>query len=374
MTRLSLVCLALAVGCGSLDASRAAQLASPLCQAKDAKAAFGTNAVCVCEDLALVGAGLLARSPNGGTPANVGVNGVSQVVGRHEIGGSLISMRGITGVGEVVTGADLSTTGDVAGVGHVTVGHDMMVGGRVDSVGVLEVKGTLGVQGETGLVGQQTVSQRGGYVAPSEPCGCGTLAVDVGARVAEARSQGARLAELASVGKTELTLSSGTYWAESLTSVGELSLTVDGAVALAIDGDLTTVGRQHIRLTAGSTLDLYVRGGISTVGGSLFGENATPGSVRIFLGSEQRASVGVGAQTFNASIYAPRAELALVGDTTIAGSVFAKSITGVGRLTVEYAAPVAADPEQCVVEDPPPGRGSGSGDPSQPGSGDPLPQ
>jgi len=347
MTR-SLLASVLLIGCGSLDAtSREAQLASPLCQAKDAKAAFGSNAVCVCEDLNLVGAGFLAR----GAQANVGVNGTSHVVGLHDIGGSLIAMKGITGVGEVRTGASLSTTGDVAGVGHVTVGKDMMVGGGVASVGWLEVGGTLGVRGEATLIGRQQVGARGAYAAPAEPCGCGAPSVDVAARVADARANGTPLGTTRSVGDTALTLTSGTYYADSLASVGRLSLTIDGAVALAIGEDLATVGQQHLELTPGSTLDLYVAGGLATVGDSLFGKGASPGAVRVFLGGEQRQSLAVGAQRLNASIYAPRAELALVGDTTVSGSIFAKALTGVGRLTVEHSAPSAATPERCVVDD-----------------------
>lgn len=38
------------------------------------------------------------------------------MVGLHDIGGSLISMKGVIGVGDVRTGGSLSTVGDVAGV------------------------------------------------------------------------------------------------------------------------------------------------------------------------------------------------------------------------------------------------------------------
>lgn len=354
MTR-TLLASVLLIGCGSTDAtmSREAQLASPLCQAKDAKSAFGSNAVCVCDDLELVGAGFVAR----GVGANVGVNGVSHVVGLHDIGGSLIAMKGITGVGQVSTGANLSTTGDIAGVGHVTVGKDLMVGGRVASVGVLEVGGTLGVQGEATLIGLQQVGARGAYAAPAEPCGCGAPSVDIAARIADAKANGTRLGDTRAVGDTSLTLKSGTYYADSLASVGRLKVIVDGAVALAIGADLETVGQQHIELTGGSTLDLYVAGSLASVGDSVFGGGASPGSVRVFLGGAQRQSLAVGAQRLNASIYAPRAELAVVGDTTVNGSIFAKALTGVGRLTVDYAAPAAATPVKCVVDDP---KGGGS--------------
>lgn len=361
MTR-SLLALLFLAACGSLDAtSRATQLQSPLCQGADAKAAFGSNAVCVCNDLNLVGAGFLAKS--NASPANVGVNGQAMVVGQYDIGGSLIAMKGVTGVGDVRTGGSLSTTADVGGVGRVAVGGDLMVGGRIANVGKLDVAGTLGVLGEATLFGEQNIGKRGAYVAPAEPCGCGALAVDVAAKVAEARANGIRISDTTSIGDSKLTLGTGTYFAGSLASVGALELTIDGAVALAIDGDLQTVGRQHLELTPGSTLDLYVGGGLATVGDSLFGKSASPGSVRVFLGGE---ALSVGAQTFNASIYAPRSDLSLVGDTVIAGSVFARSIGGVGRLTVDYAAPTGAAPERCVVADAPKGGGPGAGDSVEP--------
>ncbi len=357
----------LLVGCDSLEIrSREAQLATPLCQARDAKSAFGNNAVCVCEDLNLVGSSFVAR----GAGANVGVNGVSHVVGRHDVGGSLVAMKGISGVGQLTTGADLSTAGDVTGVGRVTVGRDMMVGGRVSNVGWLEVAGTLGASTEAALIGWQQLGARGAYVAPQEPCSCGAPSVDVAARIAEAAAHGTRLPAARSVGDTTLTLTSGTYYVESLASVGRLGLNIDGAVALAIGDELATVGQLQLELTSGSTLDLYVGGGLAAVGDSLLGKGASPGAVRVFIGGGQRQTLAVGAQRLNASIYAPRAELELIGDTTVTGAVFARALTGVGQLTVEYSAPGGASPEKCVVEGPGGAGGAGEG----PAPMSPVPQ
>lgn len=343
-------------GCGVLDAQSNGDPpggapdspANPLCAASDAKAAFGTNAVCVCEDLDLLGKGFIAK-PTGEAPANVGVNGTSWIVGVHEIGGSLIAMKGIAGVGDLTTHGNFSTAGDVLSVGFVTVKGDMMVGGMVKGVALLDVDGTLGVQDESKLLGTQRFGRRGPYVAPAEPCGCGAPAVDVAAKVAEARSSGKRLGDTTSVGRSALTLGTGSYYADSLGSLGVLELNVEGAAALSMGGSLDAIGLQRITVKPGATLDLYLEGGLATLGWSVVGEGASPGSVRIFVGGDRKLTLAAGLQPLNASIYAPKSVVALVGDTRLGGAVFAKRIVGAGRLAVDYAPPSGAAAEQCLT-------------------------
>ena len=343
-------------GCGQLDAQSqsgrpgdpAAPLANPICDATDAKAAFGTNAVCVCEDLNLVGKGFVARAMVD-APANVGVNGKSWVIGVHEIGGSLIAMKGIGGIGKLTTQGNFSTAGDVLGVGLVTVKGDMMVGGTVNGVALIDVAGTLGVKDESKLFGTQRSARRGPYVEPTQPCACGAPAVDVAAKVAEAKSTATPLGDTTSLGKTELTLKSGRYYTDSLANLGVLNLTVDGAVAISVGGSLDTLGLQRINLTPGSTLDLYLAGGLATLGWSVFGEGATPGTVRMFVGGQRKLSLAAGLQPLNASIYAPTSVVALVGDTHLGGAIFAREIAGAGRLTVDYAPPAETAPGQCLL-------------------------
>lgn len=342
-------------GCGQLDAHSqtgrpgdpAAPVVNPICDASDAKAAFGTNAVCVCEDLNLVGKGFVARAM-ADAPANVGVNGTSWIIGVHDIGGSLIAMKGIGGVGKLTTQGNFSTAGDVLGVGLVTVKRDMMVGGMVKGVALIDVTGTLGVKDESKLLGTQRFGQRGPYVAPTEPCACGAPAVDVAARVADAKVTATPLGATAALGKTELTLTSGRYYTDSLANLGVLNLTIDGAVALSVAGSLDTLGLQRIDLTPGSTLDVYLAGGLATLGWSVFGEGATPGTVRIFVGGQRELSLAAGLQPLNASIHAPTSVVALVGDTHLGGAIFAREIAGAGRLTVDYAPPAVTAPGQCL--------------------------
>jgi hypothetical protein len=338
------------VACGnnaaSVDPVRQKALDSPVCQATDAKAAF-TNAICTCRDFTLQGAGFSAHS-SAGQKTNVGVNGVDYVAGDHKVSGSMIAMKGFAGAGNIVTGTDLATAGDMLGFGRVVTGGNLMVGGRLGEIGVLQVKGTLGVADESQLIGWNQIPNRGAYVAPSEPCGCTTPVVDVLSRVGAARSSATHLDNTSSIGLTETTLKTGSYFVENFRTIGWTKITVDGAVALYVAGDFDQIGGEKLQLTQGSTLDIYVAGGLHSAGASWFGKHATPGSVRIYVGSEATPSFAVGAQAFNASVYAPFAQIALVGDTFIHGAIFGKDIAGIGLLDIDYVAPVAADPNKCA--------------------------
>jgi len=65
--------------------------------------------------------------------------------------------------------------------------------------------------------------------------------------------------------------------------------------------------------------------------------------------------VSVGEQQLNGYIYAPRAAIDYVGDTVINGGLFARTLDGVGDLTVRYYGPADTAEETCepVEEEPP---------------------
>jgi hypothetical protein len=371
MTRRFACCFVLVCfwGCGLSDSSgksgSGAAALNALCQSTDAKAAFGA-AICVCDDLALTGQSVLAHS-TAGLAANVGVNGFDQVVGQHTVNGQLIAMKGLGGTGNTQASDRVATAGDVMGTGSVTVGGDLMVGGQLLAVGNIDVAGTLGVaSGGSGafLVGTHHIGAMGAYVAPTEPCACGTPAVDVAASIADAKTNAQQLSAMLSVGQNELKLQTGNYYVESLGAVGSTHVLIDGAVGLYVGGTVEAVGLQNVELAPGATLDLYVGGALMLVGDSSLGDGAAPGSMRIYLASG--AQMAVGSQTFNASIYAPQADVMVVGATTVRGAIFAKSFEGVGTLDVDYAAPATVSPPMCQPPDSTPtGTGSGSG----PGSG-----
>src|SRR5690606_24764845 len=254
-----------------------------------------------------------------------------------------VSDTGITG--------SLLTEGDASWVGTLAIGQDLAVGGDARGVGLLEVGGALRVGGQESLLGPASVASRGDYAplaGPPCPCDPATF-FDVEAAVAAARSDNDNAAaglptRLASVGVTELRLESGSYYFEDAATVGQTRFIIAGPVSLFIDGELDAVGAQSFELESGATLDLFVAGGIRTVGWLDAGSASDPEAFRLYLGGSDSVLLSVGAQTFHGNIYAPEAVIAYVGDTTVVGSLFGRELDGVGRLEIAYGAPLAPEP------------------------------
>jgi hypothetical protein len=351
MSRTILMSVVVLAGCGLTNGERTAARARQTivsCPASPAPKVFDA-ALCLCGDYRAVGDGSWVQ----GGPA--GINGVVDVVGHHEFSGDVVAWGGVTGVGELVVAGNLTTAGRVEGVGSVRVDGDLSAGSGVSNVGHLEVKGTLRTPEAENWTGTATFGAKGAYSPMAgPPCGCGAAqALDVGAAIAAAKAQNDNAAiglDLhQSVGEKTLTLGSGSYFFEGVEAVGLHTLTVDGAVAIYVSGAFETVGSTHVALTSGSTLDLYVDGDVDLVGDSSFGEGATPGAVRLYVAGERKVSL-VGAQRVVGSVYAPAADLELVGDTTFEGALFARSVDGVGQLNISFAAPVVATPESELCQ------------------------
>jgi hypothetical protein len=321
------------------------------CPASPARQVFA-QALCLCGDARLVGAGLVV-SGDGGT---VGINGVLDVVGTHQVSGDVTAFRGVTGVGALTVGGSLATNERVEGVGEVHVAGDLSAGGGVENVGSLEVKGTLRTPAPGDFTGSSSIGAVGPYTAlAAPPCGCGADQVlDVVAAVQRARDTNDDAAAglepvLEAVGDYVLTLGSGSYYLQSFSTVGSAVITIDGAVALFVDGDLETVGDAKFDLTPGSTLDLYVAGSVSMVGSALF-NHAAPGTVRLYVGGPTGKVDLVGAQEVIGAIYAPDADLCLVGDTRFVGSLFARSLDGVGQLSIDAVGQTVLGPDSDACQ------------------------
>jgi hypothetical protein len=339
------------VGCGLADGGAAGAARSReqivSCPTSPAREVFQA-ALCLCGDYTAVGEGAWVQ----GGPA--GINGSMDVVGHHDFSGDVVAYGGVSGVGNLTVGGNLSTAGKVDGVGDVTVSGDLSAGSGVSNVGRLEVKGTLRTPEAEQWTGTATFGAKGAYVPlAGPPCGCGAQQqFDVAAAIATAKAQndnaaiGLSLSQ--SVGEHALTLGSGSYFFEGISAVGQHTLTVDGAVALYVSGSFETVGQTHVVLTQGSTLDLYVDGDVNLVGETSFGE-AGPGAVKLYVAGERTVSM-VGGQKVIGSIYAPAADLELVGETTFEGALFARNVTGVGQLHVTFAAPVVATPDSDLCQ------------------------
>lgn len=312
------------------------------CPASPAKKVF-TAAMCLCGDYRAVGQGAWVQ---GGA---AGLNGSLDVVGTHTFSNDVVAYGGISGVGDLSVGGSLSTNGRVDGVGAVEVAGDLSAASGVSGVGRLVVKGTLRTPEAEAWVGNASVASKGALEPMAgPPCACGAAQqLDLGAIMATAierndnRAAGLSLHE--SVGDRQLTLGSGSYVFDGVTAVGRHVVTIDGAVALYVKGSFETVGSTHVKLTPGSTLDLYVDGDVELVGDSSFGEGASPGAVKLYVAGARQLSL-VGSQRVVGSVYAPGADLQLVGDSTFEGSLYARHVEGVGRLELKFAAPVVAEP------------------------------
>ncbi len=380
MKRLALSSLFVLAACGidlgglGQHGGATARRSAITCPKSPAPQTFG-QAVCLCRDLDLVGQGVLARAGQGG-PAKVGINGKMDVVGQHQVDGELQVDGEISGVGDLTVNGEALCRGNVDGVGHLNVTQDLSVGGDLSSVGQLDVGGALKVKGKVDNVGQQQVASLGAYADPSGPaCDCANPALpDVAAAIAQAKAANddaaAGLPEsIDSVGDASFHLPSGVYYLASVSSVGQLTFFIEGAVALHVDGDLDAVGDLKFAIADGATLDLYVAGQLSHVGQSLLGDAQHLGAVRLYLGSTGEVDLSVGDAEIDGLIYAPHASINVVGDTTVRGALFANDLNGVGRLTVEYSGVALPGAGVCANADGGTPDGTGTGGDADGGSG-----
>jgi hypothetical protein len=324
------------------------------------------NAVCVCQDLADVGELHVLDGPAGS--GSIGVDGKTALVAFAEVAGTWNAWGGFAAVGLSV-GDSLVTPGDVSFTGDVTISGSAVIGGNLSSVGTLDVGGALELGGSDESVGPETVASRAPYAAPAgPPCDCNPNDVfDVGAAVAAAKQAANGIAAFSGVGQQTVTLQTGNYYTTDSAVVGMTTIEIAGSVSLYIDGSLASVGADKWKLDSGATLDLFVSGDVASVGELIAGDPSNPGAFELYVGGSSSVGIGaVGETQFYGSIYAPQAPIAYVGDTKVVGALFAKTLAGVGRLEIDYGAPIVP-PNSCN----PPSGGSGSGSGS--GSGGSAP-
>ncbi len=352
----------------------------PVCPATPAPMVFG-GALCACEDVKLTGSGIFA-APLDNTAANVGVNGSLDITGHHDVGGTLVAYMGATGTGHLTVRDSMLSTKDISGAGRLEVGKNLFVGGNLDHVGRIDVGGQLAVAGSMNFCGSTRLPAPNMYSAPKGlPCDCTDKArLNFENAFAQARQNATNLgAKFTSNGSAAMTLKTGRYILGDVSKVGRLDLTIDGAVALFIDGSLDAVGLDQFKVGPGSTLDVYVRGDVRKVGRFNVGREADLGAVRLYIGGANPVSFDLtGRQDMTAMIYAPTADMQLTGSTHIKGSLFVKSLVGTGRLEIGHAAPAQPDIDTCRRPDEPvyfgenhptPGGGSGGGSGSSSGGG-----
>jgi hypothetical protein len=293
-------------------------------------------AVCVCENLDHVGD--LFVEPGPGGVGAVGVNGKVDLVGRAEVAGDFIAWGGFASVGASI-GDSLVTPAGVTGTGQLAIAGNATIGGDLACVGSVAIGGDLALGGAERVIGELTTANRTAYSAPAAPpCDCDPATFfDVNGAVAAAKQITGGHTSWDHVGASEIRLAGGNYFVTSANVVGLTKIFVDGSASVYVEGSLASVGAAQWELAPGATLDLFVSGSVGSVGQLRIGNTADPTAFRLYIGGGDDVTVGAVGQTELAgSIYAPRATLAYVGDARITGSIFAKSIRGVGALDVVY--------------------------------------
>lgn len=307
-----------------------------------------SKTLCVCEDLDAVGEVYAGRSVDPAQPA-LAVNGRADLIDRVRVDGSFVARRGLDAIGDVEVGERFATAGNADIVGDFRASQ-ADIGGDLDGAGSVDIAGTLRLGGVNDFVGDTRIGRQAAYASPVEPpCGCSAGArFDVAAAVASARTDNDNAAHrvptrLDQIGDAELRLGSGRYYFTGIDSIGDLLIVADGKVAIYVDGDIDSVGRDRIAITPGSTLDLHVAGNVSSVGDLELGNEHAAFAFRLYVGGTDVAIDSIGDAAFNASIYAPDAELHTIGDTYILGAALVRRIDAVGGLAVGYTAPDNAD-------------------------------
>ena len=323
---------------------------------------FG-NALCVCEDLKDIGM-IAVRGGPGFSGGSFGANGTVELAAHTRIDGSFTPYRGLKAAGNVEVRDHATSTRDINITGRLDVGKDLAVGGKLFGIGAITVGGTLRVAGGETVLGYKGVKARGPYSAPAgPPCPCGPgKTFDVKEAVTAAASANDNAykglsTNLAQVGGTEVRLKDGKYYFRNIASMGKLGISVEGTVALYLDGSINSIGMKTIRVSPGATLDLYISGSLNSVGHMVLGSADNPANFRLYIGGDKPLSLNIGNQVYNGVIYAPKATVNYVGRTVVRGGLLARTLKSTGLLEVAYSRPTDTPPEEkiCPPKSPPPG-------------------
>ncbi len=367
---------ALIQGCSS-DSDSASELDGPgktrsaigQCPKSPGPVLFG-NALCLCGDFTDIG-NLMVKSGAPNNRGSVAINGYTKAINNTQIDGSWSSGKGFTAIGNVNVKGSLYTPAELKVTGNLEVGSDLSVGAGMTGIGRVAVKGQLKNGGKDGVLGYLDAKQKGPYVAPdATPCACeGKDILDVAneIEVAKGNSDNGRrglTGSISSIGYTNMTLKTGRYYFDDLSNIGYSRIKIEGAVAMYLDGSLEEIGAERFVFAPDSSLDLYVKGSIKTIGYLHVGARNRPSQLRVYIGGSEDVSISVGAQIFRGSVYAPKATIKYIGHTVIEGGLFANTVTGIGNLEIRGARPVPPPQSVCkddggAVESPPPATDNG---------------
>jgi hypothetical protein len=155
---------------------------------------------------------------------------------------------------------------------------------------------------------------------------------------------------LAPARATSITLPCGRYYLDGITGSSDIHLHVEGRVALFVAGDVLSTGQLRVTFGAGAELDWFVGGRLDFERAAQVGDVERPAALRVYVAGEGRLSVPN--EYVFGNLYAPRSEVALLGDADFHGSLFGRSVTSPKSIIVHYDTAVQRVDEDCAVDGP----------------------
>ena len=296
----------------------------------------------------------------GGTSGDVGINGELRSNAAIDVEGALA----VAGTAGIQVQAGLHVAHDLANGGAlgstsatVTSGGDAQLAGNV-AVSALTVAGTLTIPPAATLAGTITagVTTRA-QVSIAPPCACDASdLVDIAAFVAghatdnQNAAIGLTTTQLTGYhGDVTLDLPCGAYYVGPVNGDGALTLRITGHAALMIDGDLALTTPFKVELaTDDAELDLMVAGLLSSNQPMVIGDAAHPARTRVYIGGEGTINLS-GDSQLATNFYAPRAAVALAGNTTVFGSLFVRRLDQAAPITIHYDIDVRRADVGCPI-------------------------
>ncbi len=318
-------------------------------------------ALCSCEDSVISAPLITTLGTPGSAPwgAAVGWNGRLDVSAPITIAGSFIngSAESIVGIapGALTIAGNLEHGGPIEGTLDLDVGGDVRLGGSLQAQNVA-IAGTLSTPMEAtiAIAGTDAAPRRDHALqAIAPPCACDVASQhDIAAIVSAARDDNDNTAialvddVLANVqADTTLALPCGRFYLDRISAAADVTLTVQGHVALFVAGDVALEGALTIDVQDGA-LDLFVAGNLTVMDALTAGGETEP--VRVYVGGAGTLNLGASAR-FGGFVYAPRAELVARQGLQAWGPVFVRRISSEGEARIHYDGS-AFDPGQPLCE------------------------
>jgi hypothetical protein len=323
-----------------------------------------SQALCSCGNLGTFGAiktdafDSTTQEAVPGTAA-VGANGAFEA-SSVMIGGKLTVAAPTVVLTALLDARDLRLGGELQISGPLTVAGDAWLAQAGKALSIVLITGDLHVPPgklldesiSRGVVGQLFTEE----FAVAPPCRCDESSVLDWSTIiqsASAQNDNSKIgltpqALVAPIQATSVTLPCGRYYVDGITGSSDLHLHIEGKVALFVAGDVLSTGQLRVTLGADAELDWFIGGGLDFERAVQVGDVERPAALRVYVAGEGRLSVPQPYVFGN--LYAPRSDVALLGDADFHGSLFGRSVTSPKSIIVHYDTAVQRVDDACVVD------------------------